>query len=259
MNTRVLQLAAVLIGVLGIGIVGAMSFGGFAKAGAYAGLWHQGNYTSGNYAQGSYIRGNWTKGNYTSGNWTIGNWTGGNYTVGKRIKGNYTGGNSFKFPLNRTSYNATSIARQQAAQAQCKTTFADSAAGIVYSDLGIAINTSQINAANANLQANASSNASSWYTAMSESIFNNAIEGAYLKAMLALHGLNQTQLQALKADLNATKASLGTCISSNSTAPMAPIRQASGGFGEIGAGVQARGNGFAAGVGHGFGAGQGRR
>jgi hypothetical protein len=141
-----------------------------------------------------------------------------------------------RMSYNGIRYNVTAfvanIVKSKAAVAQCKTTYANNVSATTSNGFGISVSTSKLDQANANLQANVTANATSWYTRMSLALFQNAFQAFSLQYRLATHLLNATQKASLRASLNGTRSSLVTCVSSNS------ISQGRG------IGVSAHGGGF---------------
>lgn len=137
------------------------------------------------------------------------------------VTGNVTSGFKWSNQTWRNSsyarYNLTGLERQEAALAQCKTTFVDSAAPIVSDALKISINTTAVDSANARLQANVTGKANMSIIMANFRSFSSAMSSAYWQAVGGARGLNQTQLAALKADISTPYQSLISCTSSNQT------------------------------------------
>ena len=115
------------------------------------------------------------------------------------------------------NYSANTI-KSYAAVDQCKTTYADSVSSIASGNLGLGINATQVNRADANLQANVSANAMSWDTRISLALFTNAFRNFMLHYLLATRRPNTAEIQGLHAGLSGTTNSLINCMSSNVTA-----------------------------------------
>lgn len=120
------------------------------------------------------------------------------------IAGNYIG---------HGPHNNANTENRIANVVQCVTVFADSAAPIASNALSINLDVSAINTANANLQRNVSSGASFWNVSIDYRIFNNAFEVLALKALVAAHRLDHTQLQSLRNSLNPSVQILRSCVS----------------------------------------------
>jgi hypothetical protein len=122
---------------------------------------------------------------------------------------------------NMTSINKTAVLKSVAAVAQCRTNYVDTAAPIASSALHISLNTSQINSANAKLQANVSSNASTNVIVRNLGSFNSGLAALYFQARAAAFNLNKTQVQSLRTQLNASVQTLSTCTAANGTSTAA--------------------------------------
>lgn len=126
-------------------------------------------------------------------------------------------------------FNRTKVLATLGADAQCRTNFEDSAAPIVSNELNVSLNVSQVDAANARLQANLSSNASSATITTDLKAFRSASAELFWQAMSAAHGLNQTQLQSLKTELNGSYQALGSCVAQNTPLGASQVLRGFGG------------------------------
>ncbi len=125
------------------------------------------------------------------------------------------GWNYQNMTYNKTQVNRTTVLKQIATVAQCRTNFVDSAAPIASSALNVSLNTTSVNSANARLQSDISSNASDLTLRGDVMVFDGYIVRLFGQATGKAKGLNQTQLQSLRVQLNGSVTTLQACTSGN--------------------------------------------
>lgn len=130
----------------------------------------------------------------------------------------YNGVYTWNTPYNGIGHNATALVKAKAALAQCKTVYANGASAVASNSFGISVSTSRLDQANANLQSNVTANSTSFDTRISLALFQNAFQQFSLMYRLATHGLNSTQAASLRASLSGNSNTLSACVSSNSIA-----------------------------------------
>lgn len=147
-------------------------------------------------------------------NWHGDSWINGNAQVGGA---SVLGWNYHNMSYNATPLNRTEALKQIATVSQCRTDFVDTAAPIASNALKISLNTSEVNQANSELQADIKSNASNPTIRADILVFDGSVLRLFGQAISASRDLNSTQIQTLKAQLNSSVETLQSCTSGNAS------------------------------------------
>ena len=150
-------------------------------------------------------------------NWNIGLSQNGGYNRHVQVNQSTVFGVNYQnVSYNATNYgkvNRTTILKELGTEVQCRTNFIDSAAPIASNALGIKLNTSEVNTANAALQSDITSNASTITIRSDVLVFDGSALRLFGQVVGAGQKLNQTQLQSLRAQLNSSVQTLQNCTS----------------------------------------------
>ena len=118
------------------------------------------------------------------------------------------------------TYNASAVNAMRAnslkelgTAVQCRTNFIDTAVPIASKALNISLNVSDVNSANAKLQSDITSNASTITIRSDVLVFDGSALRLFGQVVGAGQKLNQTQLQSLRAQLNSSVQTLQNCTS----------------------------------------------
>lgn len=130
---------------------------------------------------------------------------------------------------NTYTVNRTAELEELSTTVQCRTNFIDSSAPIASSALNVTLNTPQVNAANAALQSDITSNASSTTIRSDILVFDGSALRLFGEALHAAQKLNQTQIQSLRTQLNSSVQTLQNCTSTTTGTTLGM-----GGFGSFG-------------------------
>jgi hypothetical protein len=117
---------------------------------------------------------------------------------------------------NANTINRTTILKQLATVAECRTNFVNTALPIVANTLKTNLNATEVDLANAKLQTDISNNASNPTIRSDVMVFDGSMLSLYGRVIGSAQGLNTTQVQGLRSQLNSSIETLQTCTSTNS-------------------------------------------